>query len=422
MRALLITDLFPPDPGGRSEKMFRHVKYLCKNGIEVDVLCPATLAAPVDYTIAKTSSRCFRVKPFFWKHLASLKWQEGFAPISAIGRSYLRTKLPGGYMRWLLPGFLRAQRLIVTRKIKVLIAVSNPLTNQLLGLVLIKAMPHLKLVAELRDPLTGYYRSRHSNYTNLFVEGLLAKYASAIIEWEDFLPNSFSDMHPEAYKKCVRITSVGFDADQYLGYDIDIPYSEELKIVYTGGYYGEKALWLFFLTTVSEMIEKGARIRFEYFGDWVAEQEEIRRDLPSPSAKWLVIYGRVSKEACIQASQKGHALLYLLDPNEENMGRVSSKIYDYFASRRPILAIVPQQSLAEKKVSTFSPDFILPMPLGWNGNSAVYQEKLRRILEKLLGAQISDTLHTYIESDIRKYCCEHGENKFAEVISGVLEE
>lgn len=422
MRVLLITDFFPPDPGGRSEKMYRHIKYLRKKGVDVDVFCPATRTVAEHYPIAGGAGLCFRVKPLFWTHLSSLKWQEGFSPKSDIGRRYLRVKLPVGYVRWFLPAFFNARRLIISRKIKVLIAVSNPVTTQFLGLALAKTTPHVKLVAELRDPLVGYYRSRHSDFINLFVERLLSKYAATIIEWGDFSPHPFAAKHSKASQKCVRIANVGFDPDQYGNYNPDISDGDKLTIVYTGGYYGERGLWHLFLRTISEMVEQGARIRVEYFGDWVAEQEKIRQDLPSHSEKWLVIHGKVSKETCIQASRLGHTLLYLLDTNEENMGRVSSKLYDYFASRRPILAIVPQQSLAEKKISAFSPDFVLPMPLYWNGDYLSYREKLRRIIERLLSAQIDGTLHTHIEPDVGQYSCEHGENKFAEVVSRILRE
>jgi hypothetical protein len=213
---------------------------------------------------------------------------------------------------------------------------------------------------------------------------------------------------------------VGFDPGDYGNYADAISYDAPLRIVYTGGYYGEKELWRLFLTALSDMTEKGVNIRFDYYGDWVSEQEEIRRQLPAASAKWLFMHGRVPKATCVDVSQQGHALLYLLEPNEENCGRISSKLYDYFASKRPILALTPQGSLASGKIARFCPDFTLELPDNWCNDRRLYFDKFIKLLEKLCASFEKRTLEKSVKPDIAEYSCEKGEEIFCRAVKGQL--
>lgn len=420
MSVLLITDVFPPDPGGRAEKMYRHVKYLNRNEIDVDVLCPVTRHVSGHHPIDGIRGQCWRVKPFLWKQLASLVWQERFAPRSPLGCWYVRRGLPGGYIRWFIPALFFARKLVCFRKIKVVVAVSNPITNQILGIALANSVPQLKLFSELRDPIVGYYGARHSHFTMQFIEALVAKYADRIVEWEDFCPKPMVERHPGIANKYTRIANAGYDEDEYKDYNPEILYKKELTIVYTGGYYGEKELWRLFLGALSEMVNAGMPIHLDYYGTWAQDQESIRNTLPDRGKPWLSLHGRVPKATCITASQNAHALLYLLKPHEENMARISSKVYDYLASRRPILALLPRESLVEKKISEFCSDYILSLGNEWEQHLDHYQEWLLNLLAMLYSAQTSNKLSKFEGASVEQYKCMHAEKQWVSTISDLI--
>ncbi len=418
LRILLITDLYPPDPGGRSEKMLRHVKYFLKRKVNIDILCPATYHAPITYYIDsnKNDNICWRVPSILSKHLLSLKWQENFMPQTSLGKLLFKFKLvPLGYLRWIIPAYLFAKKLILERKIKLIITVSNPVTMLLLGILLKLVYPHIKYVAELRDPVTSYYRSKSSNFLGNIIERILIRYADLIIEWKDFSPILLKDKYKLNKTLYSCIENVGFDPDEWINYQRSFNLSNQLplRFIYTGGYYGEVQLWELVFSSISKLVEKGIAIYLEYFGDWTNEQQYLLKKFPLLNKK-VSIYGRVEKKICINKYEKADALLYLLDPNKENIFKVTSKVYDYIATSKPIIGILPKDSVAETILIKYNPDFIVSLPLSWYNNFEYFKKKL---MDKMLFLykikKESKDLRTLINYPIiSNFSCEKSENMF----------
>ena len=275
MRVLMVTDLIWPDPGGRAEKMMRHLKALKALGLAVDVLCPATRSAAESYSFWKESGRVFRVPALMWPHLRSLRWQEGFLPTSRPGNWYVKLRLPGGYLRWVIPAMRFCWKVLKRRHYDGLLCVSNPMTMQLIGLALTQWFPATKLICELRDPMVGYYRSRHSHAVNRVVERWVAKRAALIVEWEDFSPVSFLEKNREVAGKYLRIKNVGFDPNEYSSYRAAITYGKKLRLVYTGDYYGEREPWRVVFRGIDKMVRAGRHISLDYYGNWDDEQKKM---------------------------------------------------------------------------------------------------------------------------------------------------
>jgi len=416
VNGLIITDLFPPDPGGRSEKMYRHIKYFNRQGINVDVLCPSTTIASASYPIEGFKSTCHRVRPFWAEHLASLKWQENFMAQSVLGTLWLKLKLPSGYIRWILPAYIKACSLIRRNAITFIVGVSNPIATQLICILLKMSFRKICYVAELRDPVTGYYRSRHSNFVNKIIESCIVRMADCIVEWKDFTQFPVCRKYPFVTSSSIFIDNVGYDPDDYRKFQSIISYNKSLNIIYTGGYYGEKDLWEILFIAIKKLIEKGLKIKIHYYGDWDKVQDALYKEINKNGSRWLKVYGRVPKNHCITACMKANATLYILDNNNENMKRISSKIYDYFACKRPILAIVPEDSLVETKIKSYDDRFILTIPVGIPINKKTSVIKLMDILENLYETFLEKKLADGICYDESLYSCLEGENIFVKTI------
>jgi len=377
-RILLITDLYPPDPGGRSEKMSRHVKYFFKKKVKIDVLCPTTSHAPTRYYLDSDKNNiCWRIPPFFYKHLLSLKWQENFMPQTFWGKFLIRSKIiPLGYLRWIFPAYLYTKKLIFKRNIGLIITVSNPITMLLLGVLLKLTHPHLKFVAELRDPVTSCYRSKSDNFLAKIVERLVIKYADLIIEWKDFSSILLKDKY-KLTSSYLCIENVGYDPEEWIEYRRTFSLSKDfpIKLIYTGGYYHDIVLWKLIFSAISKLIIKKIPIVLEYFGDWVEEQKMLLSDFPLLSDK-VVIHGRVEKKICIKAYENCDALLYLLYPSSENIFKVTSKIYDYIASGKPIIGILPKNSASESILKKYSPYWLISLPSDWDKKFEYFEEEL----------------------------------------------
>jgi glycosyltransferase involved in cell wall biosynthesis len=410
MKVLIITDLYPPDPGGRAEKMLRHAKYFSINNVSADILCPATICSQNDHETGFKDGRCYRVFPIGWKHLKSLKWQESFLPDTHLGFLLRRLRFPVGYMRWFIPALLKAVKLIRNKQYCAFITVSNPASMQIIGLILHLVFPKHLWLAELRDPLVGYYRSRHSDVLNRLMESLVVQKAGAIVEWRDFSPNPLNMRHKKIKNKYFLIPTVGYDPDEFAR-PVSLTPGGPLQIIYTGGYYGEAELWETFIKVISEQLNNGEDICFHHYGDWTEIQENFRLKYLNRNDDKFVLHGRVTKDICISAILKSHVVLYLLAPNDENLKRVGSKLYDYLAAQRPVLAIVPQGSLAQKVLMKHSPDYVLGVNQG-----DIEVKQLRRIMQNLLILHKSRQLDDPMKKINKHFSCAYGETIFIKAV------
>lgn len=417
---LLITDQFPSDPSGRSEKMFRHARYTYLNDMNMHVVCPKTLNAPNSDGLFSGSIKCWRVTPWLWNHLNSLFWHENFRPVNKLGELYARSFFPGGYLRWFFPAFFFCYRLIKSRGIQVVVTVSNPITMHLIGMALKACMPNIKLVAELRDPIVGYYRSRHNEHLMKIMEICVSRFAAKVIEWADFCPDPITHRISGLEKKYVRIQNVGYDDKDYEGYQETISYGDELRLVYTGGYYGEKKLWCMMLEAISSIVEKGEKIRVDYYGVWSKDQETVREKIKDQGSSWLHLHGTVPKRVCVNACQESHAQIFLLKTDDDNKGRISSKIYDYFASQRPIIGLVPKNSMVEKKINQNPGNYLLGLDDHWENEYNSYKEQLMTIITQLIEDQQSRKL-TFLSKDmLKQYSCGFSEREWVDTVKGLI--
>jgi hypothetical protein len=64
----------------------------------------------------------------------------------------------------------------------------------------------------------------------------------------------------------------------------------------------------------------------------------------------FVTYDYMSHNKLNRFRMETHALLLILDPSPENVGNPSGKLYEYIASNRPIIGIVPPGGVAQKLI------------------------------------------------------------------------
>jgi hypothetical protein len=291
---------------------------------------------------------------------------------------------------------------------------------QLLGLLLKKRFPRLKWVAEMRDPLVGYFRTRHSEFLNRHIERQIAQKADGIVEWLDFSPSPITERHSHAARKHRYIAVVGYDPDEYAQVRLTKDKAEQnrLKIVYTGGYYGEAEQWRGFLAALARIVRAGAAVVFEHYGDWTSEQQKIREQYKELDASVFVLHGRQSKQVCVEATQSADVLLYLLKESAENIRRVSSKFYDYLAANRPILSMLPKGSLLEERLLAHCPELTLAASEGINEIESAFFTALKIILEKHSAGVLYPLLKVTSAADLH---CEKGERTFLDLIASTSE-
>jgi glycosyltransferase involved in cell wall biosynthesis len=150
--------------------------------------------------------------------------------------------------------------------------------------------------------------------------------------WADRLQES----HPD---KPVHVITNGFDPDDFSG--CSVPLSRSFSISYTGQLYAGRRDPTALFEVAHELIEEG-RI----------DRERMRIRFYGPIEPWLLplierchlqevveLQGSVGRSEALRRQQESQILLLLGWANPQENGQHTGKLFEYFGSRRPILAV-----------------------------------------------------------------------------------
>jgi glycosyltransferase involved in cell wall biosynthesis len=150
--------------------------------------------------------------------------------------------------------------------------------------------------------------------------------------WADRLQKSYP-------QKPVHVITNGFDPDDFAG--CSIPRSRYFSISYTGQLYAGRrdptALFEAIHELIDEAIIDRERVRIRFYGPiepWVQPLIE-RYDLKG----LVVLHGSIDRSEALQRQQESQILLLLGWANPQETGQHTGKLFEYFGSRRPILAV-----------------------------------------------------------------------------------
>jgi glycosyltransferase involved in cell wall biosynthesis len=150
--------------------------------------------------------------------------------------------------------------------------------------------------------------------------------------WADRLQKSY----PE---KRVHVITNGFDPDDFFG--CSVPRSRSFSISYTGQLYAGRRDPTALFEVAHELIEEGIidrqQMRIRFYGPielWLQPLVE-RYDLQGV----VELHGSIGRNEALQRQQESQILLLLGWANPQENGQHTGKLFEYFGSRRPILAV-----------------------------------------------------------------------------------
>ena len=372
-RVLFISYQFPPVGGAGVQRPVKFIKYLRQFGWDATVLTVANPSVPVfdesllrdlpdDLTIAK--ARTFEPGYAFKQQLAGQQSSDAAGPAKPKGgpvkflKSILRSCAgvalqPDPQILW-LPAALRAGTKLL-RKIPhdAIVATAPPYTSLLLG-GLLKRRTGLPLLVDYRDEwdLSSRYlenasRNRWAEFVQERMQSWVLRQADTVVATTEAsisrLRERMAQAGSHAATACIYN---GFDTDDFAqdtGMNFGDSRSTKLRIVYTG------TLWN--LTSVEPLVaaveqlnqtapELAALVEFVAVGRKTPEQRQLLQRLEQTRATLLDIpYCEHSKVLELLTSADVQCLLLSDVPGAERV--VSAKMFEYFATGRPILAISP---------------------------------------------------------------------------------
>ncbi len=429
-KVLLITYYFPPSGGAGVQRWLKTIKYLPEYGVETIVLTvdPVVASYPqVDESLCKEVPDFVKVYKTKTKEILSIYKKVspqkqvpygGFANepnptlLQKISR-FIRGNffLPDPRRGWNKYALAKAMEIIESEAIETIVTTSPPHSTQLIGLELKRLYPHIKWVADLRDPWTDIYYNEDLYPTcwakkrNLRYERSVLLSADQIITVSEECKRLFAEKADVAEK--IAVVPNGYDTKDFIQLGVrnfaesesngqfieTLPNdskiavgNEELGVTSLASnlnilsYIGVMAPQ-YDLAPLKSLMQNRSDILLRFVG---VVSEDIKREIESWGVQTEFV-SYVSHGKAIEYMQASDALLLFIPNVPNNEGILTGKLFEYLASEKKILLFGPEKGDAMKLIKEcgagecytkdFSLDKFLDMPYLGNDNYKNYSRK-----------------------------------------------
>lgn len=356
-RLLLLTGIFPPTGGAGAVRLAKLAATLPSLGWNVDVIGPTSPHWFADTSLLP-KLQGVQLYP------AGSRWGPGFAQwrranknpeqqqsvlkyqVAKLGR-WLRQEFvfPDEFAGWGGAAFFKAQQLMRTQHYDVLMTSSFPYTSHIVGLLL--RAPQLPWLAEFRDPWTHpSFRPTNSWRSRLTkkIEQAVVEKAAAVTVVSPEMRQMFCDSHGNALKEKIYVVPNGYDPRDF-SKPIEPLTHHTWTLVYVGTLDTQLHPIAPLLETLTHCIKTYPALRdlltIRLVGglDTLAAQA-LRTWREQNNAGDLISFQSfVSHEAAIREVRSADALLLTI--GEHLPWVLTSKLFEYLASKKPIFAFVP---------------------------------------------------------------------------------
>ena len=360
-KILIITYYWPPSGGAGVQRILKFCKHLPLLGYKPYVVTVDEKVASypaIDNTFEKDIpdevevARTDTFEPFniYSKLIGRKSIPTGFSNESDPGFMQKITRfirgnffIPDARRGWVKYAIREAEKIIEREKINTVICTSPPHSVQLCGLYL-KKKYGIKWIADLRDPWTDIY------YYDEFFHMPFAKVADSILERKilensDAIVTVSNDLKRLFLSKSKKISASklhvipnGFDEDDFAriagnpGKDFIISYTGTLADSY------DPEIFLYGLRSAIEKT-KGIRIILHLIGN---PSESVMKKAEEMSiADNVKFTPTVTHEKSVQMLMDSDALLLLIPNVKNDKGILTGKLFEYLASRKPVIAVGP---------------------------------------------------------------------------------
>lgn len=356
-KILIITYYWVPSGGSGVQRWLKFVKYLPQLGWEPIVLTVDANKASypqIDNTLEKDIPQSVRVERTNTREILNVykkvspekeipfggfsdeKPPSLFQKISRFIRGNFF--LPDPRKGWNKYAYKRACEIIEKENIKYVVTTSPPHSTQLIGLKLKKKFPAIRWIADFRDPWTDihYYKKL---YPTAIAHNINKRYECNVLENADKIIVTCEATKNTLLSKSSRlktdkfsVITNGFDTDDFVTVKRNL--LGKFTITYIGILYNTTDIEGF-LDAFSQLNDKeNCLLRFVGHSG-IISAEINKRNLQT----YTEILPQVKHEEAIQLMADSSVLVLLAPNNDKASFFLPGKLFEYLASRRPILCI-----------------------------------------------------------------------------------
>ena len=360
MRVLIVSYYFPPAAGGGVQRVLSWCRYLPEYGWDVHVLAPddprwidsgGGLEVPSDTIVHRSEN----------PSPASLRPREYVAaargPLHRMWRRLVllprRIRIPDMHIGWARPSVRAGMRVVREHDIDLIISSSPPETTHVIA-SRIARRTGIPWIADYRDSWLDLPHLRLDRPTVRFKHALnrllarrVMRGAKAVTTVSDPLAHDLRRRHP---KLRVEVVTNGVDTAQLM----NLPHPSSLLdgttrddrfvVSYTGNFFGRQSPQSF-LAAVTRLMERRPDIpglmRIRFVGGIKAEDHAVIDASQQLSSMVERIPFMDYRDVLAEQAAADLLLLYVA-PGHGSAGVFTGKVFEYVASARPVLALVPE--------------------------------------------------------------------------------
>lgn len=327
---LMVLSSFYPEIAGRNDKMREIANLLNRNGFQVYVLTPS-----------RTRYKPYRVDQ-------SVVFPIYFNPHRILrSLDYRLFHMLLGYPIVALP---RALRIVAKLRIDILYSPNFPWYPHFLS-YLIKiyfAKGNIKWIADIRDPILDHPQLPKWGYQRIaakFIERMVALHADNILICKGYALNKalFDSRYRYCSDRSVQMPYLGIDVEPYRDFSAFTD-NERFTITYTGSIPPSKNVYdnfRAFMVSFKKFIHSNnlspAQTSFVYAGNLGEEVKRLAEE--SNLQNYVVCLGWLCQKELIKTQKNSSILLIIQDTHKSSADYIYSKVWEYIAAERPILAI-----------------------------------------------------------------------------------
>lgn len=257
--------------------------------------------------------------------------------------------IPDHMVLWVPFAVARGIRLMRREDFDVIYTSSPPHSGHLAGLILAKLF-RKPWVADFRDPVLDNFNIKDLYRFEIAIHGLLeravVRAADMVVTVTGYHEQALSKRYPDQASRFAVITN-GFDPAQFE--NIEPERFDRFTIIFAGTLYGTIRPD-FFVRALSQWLETKdpavrERVQALFYGMGCEKAHVLASELGLGGV--VRSSGLVPQEEIFRKLKGADLLLLILGDDEKSRGIISSKIFEYMALMRPILAIVPEGEALE---------------------------------------------------------------------------
>jgi glycosyltransferase involved in cell wall biosynthesis len=360
-KILLITYYWPPSGGAGVQRPLKFAKYLSQAGFEVHVLTvdPTKASYPV------TDSSLISEIP----ESITIHYSNSFEPLNLLGAFISKKKIPyGGFanteesffqktLRYIRGNFFipdarigwvrfaekKAAEIISKEGISNVIISSPPHSSQLIGLRLKKKF-QFRWLADLRDPWTDIYYYKELLHTpssaekDKAFEREILEQADEIIAVSSPINKTFLSKSSKLSAEKFHVIPNGFEEENF---KLPAIHDKEVfRITYVGTM-AETYKPLVFFEVFREVMsmQQSINIRLRFVG---SVADSVKKQLQEANLiDQVEIIPTVMHSKAVSYMQESDMLLLAIPDTPGNEGILTGKLFEYLATRNPIIGLGP---------------------------------------------------------------------------------